>query len=199
MSPSSAPLPSEVQDQLFRTARTYSYWQDKPVPSDLLYQLYDLAKMGPTSANCFPLRVIFVQTAEGKEKLKPALAPANTEKTMTAPITAILAYDMEFYEHLPTLFPHADAKSWFTGNEALIEKTAVLNGSLQAAYFILAARTLGLDCGPMSGFDNAMVDQLFFKDTRFRSNILCNLGYGVVEKLHPRLPRPPFSNICSIV
>jgi 3-hydroxypropanoate dehydrogenase len=199
MCPSATALPQQSQDQLFYTARSHSYWQDKPVSPEVLHEIYELTKMGPTSANCFPLRVVFVHSAQAKEKLKPALAPANVDKTVAAPVTAILGYDMEFYEQLPVLFPHADAKAWFTGTQALIEKTAVLNGSLQASYFMLAARTLGLDCGPMSGFDNIMVDQLFFAGTTFRSNLLCNLGYGVVEKLHPRLPRPAFHDVCSII
>lgn len=186
-------------DVLFRQARTHSYWQDKPVEETLLKQIYDLAKMGPTSANCQPMRVLFVKSRQAKEKLKPCLAPGNVEKTMKAPVTAIIAYDMAFYEYLPTLFPHANARSWFAGNEALTESTAFRNGSLQGAYFMLAARALGLDCGPMSGFDNAKVDAAFFADTSWKSNFLCNLGYGVREKLHPRLPRPEFDEMCKIV
>lgn len=186
-------------DQLFLNARTHFFWQDKKVSDDLLKQAYDLAKMGPTSANCSPLRIIFVKSAAAKEKLRPCLAEGNIEKTMSAPVTAILGHDMEFYEKLPALFPHADAKSWFTGSPELIEATAFRNGTLQAAYFILAARSLGVDCGPMSGFDNKRVDELFFAGTSFKSNFLCNLGYGVSEKLFPRSPRLHFTEACQIL
>ena len=186
-------------DQLFLNAHTHYFWQNKPVSDDLLKQAYDLAKMGPTSANCSPLRIIFVKSTEQKEKLRPCLAEGNIEKTMSAPVTAIFGYDMEFYEKLPYLFPHADAKSWFAGNVDLIAKTAFRNGTLQAAYFILAARSLGLDCGPMSGFDNKKVDELFFKDTPIQSNFLCNLGYGVQEKIFPRSPRFDFTEACQIL
>jgi 3-hydroxypropanoate dehydrogenase len=186
-------------DQLFLNARTHSFWQDKQVSDDLLKRAYDLAKMGPTSANCSPLRIIFVKSAAAKEKLRPCLAEGNIEKTMSAPVTAILGHDMEFYEKLPALFPHADAKSWFTGSPELIEATAFRNGTLQAAYFILAARSLGLDCGPMSGFDSKRVDESFFADTSFKSNFLCNLGYGVPEKLFPRSPRLDFTEACQIL
>ena len=186
-------------DQLFLNARTHSFWQDKEVSDDLLKQVYDLAKICPTSANCSPLRVIFVKSTSAKEKLRPLLAEGNIEKTMSAPVTAILGHDMEFYEKLPILFPHADAKSWFTGSPELVETTAFRNGTLQGAYFILAARSLGLDCGPMSGFDNKGVDQLFFAGTSFRSNFLCNLGYGIPEKLFPRSPRLNFTEACQIL
>lgn len=186
-------------DQLFLNAHTHYFWQNKPVSDNLLKQAYDLAKMGPSSANCSPLRVIFVKSAEQKEKLRPCLAEGNVEKTMSAPVTAIFGYDMEFHEKLPYLFPHADAKSWFAGNVDLITKTAFRNGTLQAAYFILAARSLGLDCGPMSGFDNKKVDEVFFKDTPIQSNFLCNLGYGVKEKIFPRSPRFDFAETCKIL
>ena len=186
-------------DQLFLNARTHSFWQDKEVSDDLLKQVYDLAKICPTSANCSPLRVIFVKSTSAKEKLRPLLAEGNIEKTMSAPVTAILGHDMEFYEKLPILFPHADAKSWFTGSPELVETTAFRNGTLQGAYFILAARSLGLDCGPMSGFDNKGVDQSFFAGTSFRSNFLCNLGYGIPEKLFPRSPRLNFTEACQIL
>jgi len=186
-------------DVLFRTARTQNGWQTKPVPESLLHQLYDLAKMPPTSANCSPMRVVFVTTPEGKERLKPALSAGNTEKTMAAPVTAIIATDTKFYEELPKLFPHADAKAWFTGNQALIDITAMRNGTLQGAYLMLAARALGLDVGPMSGFDNAKVDAEFFPDGRFQSNFLCNLGYGDQSKLFPRSPRFAFEEACKIV
>lgn len=186
-------------NKIFLNARTHSFWQDKEISDELLKEIYDLAKMGPTSANCSPLRVIFIKSALEKEKLKPCLAEGNVEKTMSAPVVAILGYDMEFYEKLSFLFPHADAKSWFTGSQQLIETTAFRNGTLQAAYFILAARSLGIDCGPMSGFDNKSVDQLFFSQTSFKSNFLCNLGYGVSEKLFPRSPRLDFTQACKVL
>jgi 3-hydroxypropanoate dehydrogenase len=186
-------------DVLFRTARTHNGWQPKPVPESLLHEIFDLAKMAPTSANCSPMRVVFVTTAEGKERLKPALSAGNLEKTLAAPVTAIIANDTKFYEELPRLFPHADAKAWFTGNQALIDITAMRNGTLQGAYLMLAARAVGLDCGPMSGFDNAKVDAEFFPDGRFKSNFLCNLGYGDPSKLFPRSPRFAFEEACKIV
>ncbi len=176
-------------DQLFREARTHNGWQPRPVADELLRQAVDLAKMGPTSANASPLRIVFVRTKEGKERLKPALGPTNVEKTMAAPVTAIIGHDLAFHDLLPRLFPHADARAWFVGNEPLIETTAFRNGSLQGAYFILAARALGLDCGPMSGFDNAQVDAAFFAGTTIKSNFLVNLGYGDPAKLFPRSPR----------
>jgi 3-hydroxypropanoate dehydrogenase len=185
----SMPVDERSLDTLFREARTHNAWQAKPVPDDLLRQVYDLAKMGPTSANCSPMRVVFVTSPEGKERLKPALSAGNLEKTMVAPATAIVAQDTQFYEHLPQLFPHADARSWFAGNEPLIQTTMFRNASLQGAYLMLAARSLGLDCGPMSGFDNAKVDAEFFPDGRFKSNFLCNLGYGDPAKLFARSPR----------
>lgn len=185
--------------QLFSNAHTHNFWQNTPVSDDLLKQAYDLAKMGPTSANCSPLRIIFVKSTEQKQKLRPCLAEGNVEKTMSAPVTAIFGHDMEFYEKLPYLFPHTDAKSWFAGNTDLIARTAFRNGTLQAAYFILAARSLGLDCGPMSGFDNKKVDELFFKDTSIQSNFLCNLGYGIKEKIFPRSPRFDFTEACQIL
>src|SRR6202046_2148742 len=170
-------------DLLFRTARTHNAWQPKPVPESLLREMFDLAKMAPTSANCSPMRLVFVTTADGKARLKPALAPGNLDKTMPAPVTAIIANDTRFFEELPRLFPHADAKSWFAGNETLAAATAMRNGTLQGAYLMLAARALGLDCGPMSGFDAAKVDAEFFPDGRFKSNFLCNLGFGDSTKI----------------
>ncbi len=186
-------------DLLFRDARTHNGWTDKEVSDVLLQAIFDLAKMGPTSANCSPQRIVYVKTQAGKEKLKPALMAGNVEKTMAAPVTAILGYDLEFYEQLPKLFPHTDARSWFLGNDDLIEATAFRNGSLQGAYFILAARALGLDCGPMSGFDNAMVDQAFFPDGKVKSNFICSLGYGDPSKLFPRSPRFDFDEVCKIL
>ena len=191
-------LNDEALDLLFREARTQNAWQDKPVSEVMLRAVYDLAKMGPTSANCSPMRLVFVTSPEAKAKLGPALIPGNVEKTMAAPVTAIIGYDRTFYERLPDLFPHADARSWFVGNDELIETTAFRNGSLQGAYFMLAARSLGLDCGPMSGFDNDLVDQAFFPEGDVRSNFLCNLGYGDPEGLFPRSPRLAFDEACRI-
>lgn len=192
-------LSTQALDTLFTKARTHNVWQDKPVEDALLHQLYDLTKMAPTSANTQPLRVIFVKSQEQKERLKPAIAPGNIDKVMTAPVCAILGMDMEFYNHLPKLFPHTDARSWFAGNDALIESTAFRNSSMQGGYFILAARALGLDTGALSGFDNAKVDELFFAGTKIKSNFLCNLGYGDHSKLHPQSPRPAFEDFCKIV
>jgi len=193
-----APIDAHALDVLFREARTHNGWQDKPVPESLLRELFDLAKMGPTSANCSPMRLVFVTTPAGKERLKPALAPGNLDKTLAAPVTAIIAQDTLFYEHLPTLFPHADAKSWFVGNDALIQATMARNATLQGAYLMLAARALGLDCGPMSGFDPARLNAEFFPDGRFQANFLCNLGYGDPTKLFPRSPRFAFDDVCTI-
>ena len=185
-------------DTIFRNARTHNGWLDKPVDDALLQQAYDLAKMGPTSANCSPLRIVFVKSAEAKEKLRPCLAAGNLDKTMAAPIVALFANDLAFYDKLPKLFPHTDARSWFVGNDALIQTTAFRNSSLQAAYFMLAARSLGLDCGPMSGFDNAKLDAAFFAGTTYKSNFICSIGYGDVSKLHPRGPRLDFAEACRI-
>lgn len=191
-------LDAAALDVLFRDARTHNGWQDRPVAAELLRAVWDLAKMGPTSANCSPARVVFVVSAAAKEKLKPCLAPGNVDKTMAAPATAIIGHDLSFYDRLPVLFPHTDARAWFVGNQALIDSTAFRNGTLQGAYLILAARALGLDCGPMSGFDNAKVDATFFAGTTIKSNFLCNLGYGDPAKLHPRAPRLEFDEACSI-
>ena len=192
-------LDEKALDQVFREARTHNAWQPKPVSERTLHELTDLVKMGPTSANCSPARFIFVTTASGRERLKPHLGPSNVEKTMSAPVTVIIGHDLEFYERLPQLFPHADAKSWFVGNEKLIHDTAFRNGSLQGAYLIVAARMLGLDCGPMSGFDQEGVNAEFFADTTTRVNFLCNLGYGTTEKMFPRSPRLSFDAFCQIV
>jgi 3-hydroxypropanoate dehydrogenase len=188
-------------DVLFRNARVHNGWQDKPVSDDQLRAIYELMKWGPTSANSSPARIVFVRTREGKERLRPALSSGNTEKTMNAPVTAIIAYDTRFYEHLPRLFPHNQtAVSWFAGpkNRPVAEATAFRNGSLQGAYLMIAARTLGLDVGPMSGFDNAKVDAAFFADGRFRSNFLCNIGYGDPGKLFNRNPRLAFEEACTL-
>jgi 3-hydroxypropanoate dehydrogenase len=193
-------LSSEDLDLIFRQARTHNVWLEKPVEDALLKQVYDLAKMGPTSANMCPMRIIFVKSREAKERLKPALDAGNVDKTMKAPVTAIIGMDIHFYDKLPKLFPHADAKAWFKDlPENVLEYIALRNGSLQGAYFLLAARALGLDCGPMSGFDNAKVDAAFFAGTTVKSNFLCNLGYGDASKLHPRSPRLSFEEACQLV
>ena len=193
-------LNTEGQDLIFRNARSHSYWLDKPVEDALLRQVYDLTKMGPTSANMCPLRIVFVKSREAKERLKPALDAGNVQKTMTAPVTAVLGMDIRFYEKLPQLFPHADARSWFKDlPEPVLEYTALRNSSLQGAYFMLAARSLGLDCGPMSGFNNAKVDAEFFAGTTIKSNFLCALGYGDASKLHPRSPRLTFAEACQVI
>src|SRR5438105_1684972 len=193
-------LSGEGQDLIFRNARTHNFWLDKPVDDALLQQVYGLAKMGPTSANMCPMRIVFVRSKEAKEKLKPALDLGNVDKTMKAPVTAIIGMDIRFYEQLPKLFPHADAKAWFKDlPENVLEYIALRNGSLQGAYFMLAARSLGLDCGPMSGFDNAKVDAAFFAGTTVKSNFLCNLGHGDATKLFPRSPRLEFAEACQIV
>lgn len=191
-------LDASMQDLLFRRARTYSRFKDVPVPDALLRQAWDLARMGPTSVNCLPARIVFVRSRAAKERLRPALAPGNVDKTMAAPVTAIVGHDLEFYEKLPVLFPHADARAWFAGNEAMIQSTAFRNGTLQGAYLILALRGLGLDCGPMSGFDNAKVDEAFFAGTKVRSNFLLNIGYGDPEGLYPRGPRLDFDEACRV-
>jgi 3-hydroxypropanoate dehydrogenase len=185
---------------LFRAARTHNVWLDKPVDDALLRQVYDLAKLGPTSANMSPMRVVFVKSKAGKEKLKPALDAGNVDKTMIAPVTAVIGMDIHFYEKLPTLFPHADAKAWFKDlPENLLEYITLRNSSLQGAYFMLAARALGLDCGPMSGFNNQKVDEAFFAGTTVKSNFLCNLGHGDASKLFPRSPRLSFLEACEVV
>jgi 3-hydroxypropanoate dehydrogenase len=189
-------LDDKALDQLWREARTHNKWQDRPVPDAKLEEVYNLLKMAPTSANSSPARFVFVRTAEGKAKLKEALSPGNIEKTMTAPVTVIVAHDVEFYEKLPFLFPHADARSWFAGDPAFAETSAFRNGTLQGAYLMLAARSLGLDVGAMSGFDNAKVDALFFAGTSWKSNFLVNLGYGDAAGLFPRSPRLSFDEAC---
>ena len=187
-------------DLLFRKARSHNGWLDKPVTDDLLRQLYELMKWGPTSANCSPARLVFVRTPANKERIRPALSPNNVEKTMTAPVIAIVAYDSRFYEHLPQLFPrNPQVADLFASNAALSATTAFRNGTLQGGYFLLAARAVGLDCGPMSGFDNAKIDAEFFPDGRFKSNFLCGLGHGDPAKLHPRSPRLAFEEACTLL
>jgi len=186
-------------DQLFRTARTYNAWLPKEVTDEQLRAVYELTKFGPTSANASPMRVVFVKSKEAKEKLAPFLSDNNRAKTMAAPVTAIVGTDHAFYEKLPQLFPHADARSWFVGNQPLIDTTAFRNSSLQGAYLILAARAVGLDCGPMSGFDTAGVDEAFFAGSTVKANFLINLGYGDASRdLFPRSPRLTFEEACRI-
>jgi 3-hydroxypropanoate dehydrogenase len=184
---------------LFTEARTHWKWKDEPVSIDVLMKLYDLMKMGPTSANCSPARLVFLRTAEAKERLKPALSAGNLEKTMTAPVTVIVAEDPKFYDQLPKLFPHADARAWFASSEALAAETAFRNSSLQGAYLIMAARALGLDAGPMSGFDRAKTDAAFFAESGWKSNFLCNLGHGDPAPLFPRAPRLSFDEACILL
>jgi len=202
-------LQDEALDLIFREARTHNVWLDKPVPDDLLRQIYDLMKWGPTSANCSPARILFLRTPAAKQRLAPALSPTNLDKTMKAPVTAVIAYDQKFYDNLPRLFPHNQAaRGWFANNAPLAETTAFRNGTLQGAYFIIAARSVGLDCGPMSGFDNAKVDSEFFPasaspsgppESQWKSNFLCNLGYGDASKLFPRSPRLDFDEACRLL
>jgi len=207
-------LGDEALDQLFREARTHHAWRDQPVTDDTLRRLYDVMKWGPTSANGSPARFVFLRSQEAKERLRPTLAPGNVEKTMTAPVTVIIAYDLLFYEKLPKLFPHSPAmRDLFAKNPQLIEETAKRNSSLEGAYLMIAARALGLDCGPMSGFDNARLDeeffgagqecqgceQEFFPAGHVKSNFLCNLGYGDSSKLYPRAPRLEFNEACTLL
>ena len=194
------PLDDKALRQVFTEARTFNAWLDKPVTDAQLKAISDLMKMGPTSANCLPARIVFVKSAEAKARLKPFLGGGNVEKTMAAPVTAIIGYDLDFIDTLPKLFPHADARSWFAGNDALIQATAFRNSTLQGAYLMLAARMLGLDCGPMSGFDQGGVDAAFFPGGRIKSNFLCNIGYGDASKdLFPRSPKPDFDAFASII
>jgi 3-hydroxypropanoate dehydrogenase len=194
----SEPIDAQCLDQLFFDARTHNEWQDRPVSDELLRELFNVLRWAPTSANCSPARIVFVKSPEAKAKLLPALIEGNVEKTRAAPVTAIIGYDLEFHEQLPKLFPHTDARSWFVGNQPLIEATAFRNGTLQGAYLIMAARALGLDCGPMSGFDAEQVNEAFFAGTSTRVNFLCNLGYGRPEALFPRSPRFEFDDVCRV-
>ncbi len=192
-------LDAATLGQLFFDARTHNKWLPQEVPDGLLLELVDTLKMGPTSANCSPARIVFVKSPEAKARLKPLLDEGNLAKTVAAPVTAIIGHDFAFYEHLPKLFPHANARAWFAGKPDHIAATAFRNGSLQGAYLILAARALGLDCGPMSGFDNAGVDKEFFAGTEIKSNFLCNLGYGDPSALFPRSPRFAFDEMAKIL
>ena len=195
----SAPLNDTALDQLFREARSYNGYLDKAVTLAQLEQIWDVLKFGPTSANCLPARIIWCTGEAAKQKLAACTMPSNGEKILQAPVTAIIGMDLEFYENLPELFPHADARSWFVGNNALIEKTAFRNSSLQGAYLMLAARALGLDTGPMSGFDNAAVDAAFFAGTNVQSNFICTLGYGDKTSIFDRSPRPAFGRFNSVI
>ncbi len=192
------PLDDAALATLLTEARTHSAWTAEPVADALLRQVYDAARMGPTSANCSPARFVFVRTPQGKARLAPALSKGNLDKTMSAPVTVICAWDKVFHDKLPVLFPHADARSWFTGSPELAHETAFRNASLQAAYLLLAARALGLDAGPMSGFDQAKVDAAFFGGTTWTANLLINLGHGAPGQLHGRLPRLDFEEACVL-
>jgi len=194
-----ASLSADALAQLFTDARTHNAFLDKPVPDALLSKAVELAKWAPTSANQSPLRLLFLRSKEAKQRLAPALMPGNLDKTLAAPVVAVAGYDLKFYEHLPFLFPHADAKSWFSGNAAFAERSAFQNGTLQVAYLILALRAVGLDTGPMTGFDNAKVDAEFFAGTEVKSNVLINIGYGDPAKLFPRSPRFAFEQIAKII
>ena len=196
--PHHVPTSEGALDQLFRDARTHNGWQDRPITDDQLHALYDLVKMGPTSANSLPARFVFVRSPEAKRKLEPALSEGNRAKTMAAPVVAIIGMDMAFYDKLPQLFPHADARSWFVGKEAAIEDAAFRGSTLQGAYLIIAARALGIDTGPMSGIDKAMIDATFFAGTPIRTNFICSLGYGDPSKLFGRSPRLSFDEACRI-
>ena len=195
----SEPLNDFALDQIFRTARTYNGYLDKPVSNDQLRAIWDLMKMGPTSANSLPARIVWCVSDEAKQKLADCAGGTNPPKILAAPVIAIIAMDLRFHDHLPDLFPHTDAKSWFEGNDAHIEKTAFRNSSMQGAYFIIAARALGLDTGPMSGFDNDAVDKTFFEGTSYKSNFISTLGYGDTSTIFDRSPRPEFERFNKIV
>lgn len=192
-------IPEDGLDQLFLSARTHNAWQKRGVSDADLHRLVDVLKMGPTSANCSPARFVFVRSQPEKAKLVPLMDEGNRAKTLAAPVNAIIGFDLEFYEHLPKLFPHTNAKAWFAGKPQKIQETAFRNGALQGAYLIIAARALGLDCGPMSGFDQVGVDEAFFKGTQIKSNFICNLGYGEPSQLMPRSPRFAFDEMARII
>lgn len=192
------PLHKEALAQLFTEARTYHSWKNQEVSDEQLQKIYDLMKWGPTALNALPIRILFIKGEEAKEKLYPALSPGNIEQTKEAPVVAILAYDEKFYEQLPDLFPAYDARAMFKENPSLTQETALRNSSLQGAYFMMAARALGLDVGPMSGFDSSKVNEAFFKDTSWKVNFICALGYGDERKLYPRGPRLNFEQVCRI-
>jgi 3-hydroxypropanoate dehydrogenase len=190
---------AECRNQLFLEARTHWVWRPEPVSIEVLKEAYNIARFGPTSANSSPARFVFLTTPQAKERLRPALSAGNLEKTMTAPVTVIVAWDTEFHEKLPQLFPARDMRSVFAGNPALLHETAFRNATLQGAYFIMAARALGLDCGPMSGFDQQKVNAEFFPDGKWKANFLCNIGYGDPTKLFPRNPRLSFDEACRVL
>ncbi|WP_353471298.1 malonic semialdehyde reductase [Salipiger sp. H15] len=192
-------LDQDALDTLFLEARSQNGWQDKDIPEEVLEQLYDLVKMGPTSANCSPARFVFIRSKDAKEKLSPAMSSGNRDKTMAAPVTVIVCQDMEFYDKLGELFPHVDAKPWFTGSETMITETAFRNSSLQGGYLIMAARALGLDCGPMSGFDAKLVEETFLAGTSWKVNFMVNLGYGEPSKVFGRLPRLAMEDACKVL
>jgi 3-hydroxypropanoate dehydrogenase len=193
------PLDDAALNQLFTLARTHLYWRDTPVEDDILRRLYDLMKFGPTSTNTTPARIVFVRSPEAKTRLVECVSDNNREKVRTSPVTAIIAQDMEFYQFLPKLRPGRDVRSWYEGKPEVIAETAFRNSSLQGAYFIVAARALGLDAGPMGGFDENKVDAEFLGGTTWKSNFLCNIGYGIIEKLRPRAPRLSFEETCRVV
>jgi 3-hydroxypropanoate dehydrogenase len=196
----SGKLSDDALDTIFRTARTHNAWTAEPVSDETLRQIFDLMKWGPTSANMSPARFVFVKSKEAKEKLKPALSAGNLDKTMAAPVTVIIGHDLEFYEHLPKLFPHSpEAKTWFNWSADWAAQHAFRNGSLQGAYFMIAARALGLDCGPMSGFDAAKVEEAFFPGGKVKANFLCNLGHGDPAGLFARSPRFDFDDVAKII
>ena len=190
---------SDLLDIIFNKGRTYDAFLEKPVPVSLLQKAYDLAKMPPTSANCQPMRILFLTSQEAKNRLAPALSSTNKEKTLKAPAVAIIAHDLEFYENLPKLYRIPGPEKWFMGQEGLIEETAFRNGTLQGAYFLLAARAVGLGVGPMSGFDNTVVDKQFFPNSNWRSNFICNLGYGEDSEVPERDPRLEFAEACEVI
>jgi len=196
---SNSVLTDQALDQLFRSARSQNGWLDSPVSDEQLQQIYELMKWGPTSANSCPARIVFVKSDEAKERLKPSLQEGNVEKSMTAPVVAIIGMDMEFYEEFGTLFPHTDAKSWYVGKPEKIQESAFRDSSLQAAYLMVAARSMGLDCGPMSGFDNVVLDAEFFPDGKVKSNFICGIGYGDETKVYPRLARLTYERVCQVV
>lgn len=193
------PADPDLLNRLFTHGRTFSHWSPQPVDNALLMRAWNLARLGPTSANCQPLRILFVHSAEAKARLKECLAPGNIDKTMAAPVTALFAADMQFYDHLPRLYPQTDARSWFSHDPDLARSTALRNSTLQAAYFLMACRALGLDCGPMSGFDAERLNRSFFPDGRHEINFICNLGHGDPQFLHPRSPRLEFEEACRII
>ena len=193
------PLDEAARQLLFTEARTPGQWRDEPVAEEALQEMYALLRLGPTSANCSPARFLFLRSPEAKQRLRPALSAGNLDKAMAAPVVAVVAHDPRFYDQLPKLFPHADARAWFAGNAALADETALRNGTLQGDYLVMAARAVGLDAAPMSGFDTARVDAIFFVASGWRSNFLVNLGHGDLASLGPRSPRLTFGEACLVL